>query len=191
VRPWFHSDLHSWVPSFLYPEYNRKLSIGAIWNLVKERGSFNLVADFGAQRACFNAKVYRDRKGSNPNTIHSFTSVIASRRFDASSSSQSSWLSIGQHLQFAGKPYAFSAMPSRTSTKPATRIHYCTQVHSLLSVLQIPSTQTVITSDQLHRAQSSFSKWRVTQLYQRFPASYEPWRSVIFTSKRTRHWSIS
>jgi hypothetical protein len=86
-------------------------------------------------------------------------SVIAPRRFDAtSSSSQSSWLSIGQHLQFAGKPYASSAMPSRTLTKPATRLHYCTQVHSLLSVLQMPSTQTVITSDQLHRAQPSFSK---------------------------------
>ena len=40
---------------FLDPEDIRKLSTGAIWNFGKERGSFNLVIDNGAQRACFKA----------------------------------------------------------------------------------------------------------------------------------------
>jgi hypothetical protein len=38
VRPWLHSDIHIWVPSFLEPDDIRKLSIGAIWNLAKGAG---------------------------------------------------------------------------------------------------------------------------------------------------------
>jgi hypothetical protein len=39
----------------LDPKDFRKLSVGAIWDLVKEQGFFNLVIDYGAQRACFKA----------------------------------------------------------------------------------------------------------------------------------------
>jgi len=45
-----HTHLGSF---FLDPEDVRKLSIGAIRNLVKEQESFNLVINRGVQRACF------------------------------------------------------------------------------------------------------------------------------------------
>jgi hypothetical protein len=45
-----HAHLGSF---FLDAEDIRKLSIGATWNFGKEQGSFNLVIDNRAQRACF------------------------------------------------------------------------------------------------------------------------------------------
>ena len=32
---------------------------------VKDQGSHDLASEYGAQRACFKAKVHRDQKGSN------------------------------------------------------------------------------------------------------------------------------
>jgi hypothetical protein len=47
---------HAYVGSFfLDPEDIMNLNMGAIRNLVKEQGFFNLVSDYGAQRACFKA----------------------------------------------------------------------------------------------------------------------------------------
>jgi hypothetical protein len=44
-------EKYVWVP-FLDPEAIKILSLGAIWNLVKEQGSPELILDYGAQRAC-------------------------------------------------------------------------------------------------------------------------------------------
>jgi hypothetical protein len=43
-------EKYIWVP-FLDPEAIKILSLGAIWNLVKEQGSPVLILDYGAQRA--------------------------------------------------------------------------------------------------------------------------------------------
>jgi hypothetical protein len=50
------SPIYSCLGSFfLEPKDIRKLRIGAIWNFVKEKCSFNLVIDHGVKRACFTA----------------------------------------------------------------------------------------------------------------------------------------
>jgi hypothetical protein len=38
VRPWAHSSIHIWVPSFLDPEDIRVLGMGDIWNFAKGTG---------------------------------------------------------------------------------------------------------------------------------------------------------
>jgi hypothetical protein len=47
-----HAHLGSF---FLDPVDNRKLILGPSGTVVKEQGSFNLVIDYGAERACFRA----------------------------------------------------------------------------------------------------------------------------------------
>jgi hypothetical protein len=47
---------------FLDPEDNRKLSMGATWNLVKGTGLLQFTTEIGAQRACLKAWVHRARK---------------------------------------------------------------------------------------------------------------------------------
>jgi hypothetical protein len=47
--------MHIWVPSFLDPGDVANLSMGPSGTLVKEKGSLNLVSEYGEQRACFKA----------------------------------------------------------------------------------------------------------------------------------------
>jgi len=55
VRPWLHWDMHIWVLSIWILRILRILIWVTSGTLVKEQGSFNLVSDYGAQRACFKA----------------------------------------------------------------------------------------------------------------------------------------
>ena len=55
VRPWLHSDMHIWVPSFCTMRILWIWLYGPSRTLAKEQVSFNLVIDHGKQRACFKA----------------------------------------------------------------------------------------------------------------------------------------
>lgn len=90
-----------------------------------------------------------------------------------------------QCQQFARNPYAPADIPARTSIQPATRAHYLTQVHSLSAVLQMPSTQAVMTSHQLHTARHS-TPLAVSSTRSSLPLLYPE-----FISTTNHHWSLS
>jgi hypothetical protein len=50
----------------LDPDYVRNLSLGQSGTSLKDQGFYDLASEYGAQRACFQAWVHRDQKGSNP-----------------------------------------------------------------------------------------------------------------------------
>ena len=47
VRPWPHSDIHIWIPSFLTLRTLGDYVLGPSGTLLKEQGSFNLVQNMG------------------------------------------------------------------------------------------------------------------------------------------------
>jgi hypothetical protein len=52
-NPPIHSDMHIWVPSFWTLRISGNLVQGPNGTLAKGQGSFNLLIDYGAKRACF------------------------------------------------------------------------------------------------------------------------------------------
>jgi hypothetical protein len=70
-----HTNLGSFV---LDPEDIRSLTLGVIWNIIKEEVSHDLDISSRAQRACQQAYAHRDRKGSNPFTILYYSIIFSS-----------------------------------------------------------------------------------------------------------------
>ena len=54
---------------FLDPEDIRVLGVGAIWNLLKEQGSYKLVENRGHKGPVLRRRCIRSGEGPNPNTI--------------------------------------------------------------------------------------------------------------------------
>jgi hypothetical protein len=76
VRPWLHSDLHIWVPSF---QALRMLQIkvwGPSGTLVKEQDAFNLVPEYGAQRDCLTPRCIRPARARSQILFYSILFYI-------------------------------------------------------------------------------------------------------------------
>ena len=70
-----HTNLVSFV---LDPEDIRSLMLGVIWNIIKEEASHDLDISSREKRACQEACVHRERKGSNPFTILFYSILFSS-----------------------------------------------------------------------------------------------------------------
>jgi hypothetical protein len=77
-------DLASLRHTYLGSSWIQRILRVRVWGLTgnsaKEKGSLELVSNYGAQRARFKAQVYQDRKGSNPtvNLLKLYATAVGS-----------------------------------------------------------------------------------------------------------------
>ena len=112
---------------FLDPEDIRSLTLGIIWNIIKEEVSRDWDISSGAQKACQKSYVHRDRKGSNPFTILYYSVPSQYILF-----SSILCLKYSTHLFLQVRKLMLQAGPSSLKIPPkclclSTRLHKATQ----------------------------------------------------------------